>query len=66
MRKRLIRVTVALAFMFLAAIGIVGCDDRPCLKGHYMFVPMVHSTGKSTYTTITPVWVCDQYGKAKK
>jgi hypothetical protein len=65
-RSRVRRVLVAVAAMLLAMIGIVGCDDRPCLRGHYMFVPVVHSTGKSTYTTITPVWVCDQYGEKKK
>jgi hypothetical protein len=65
MRKRLIRVVVALVLMFLAAVGIVGCDNRPCLKGHYDFMPVTHVVGKSTTVTMQPVWHCDQYGKKK-
>ncbi|ATW61341.1 hypothetical protein SEA_ALSABER_67 [Streptomyces phage Alsaber] len=49
--------------VLLASILLVGCDDRPCESGHYNYIPIYHSTTKTT--TITPVWVCDQYAEEK-
>ncbi|WLW38542.1 hypothetical protein [Streptomyces phage Vanseggelen] len=43
----------------LLLILLTGCDDRPCEAGHYNYIPIYN--GKTT--TITPVWVCDQYAE---
>jgi hypothetical protein len=61
--KKFARVAVAVAAMLVALLGLSACNDRPCVQGHYNYVPVVHTTGKTTYTTIQPVWNCDEYGK---
>lgn len=60
-RWSLIVVLALVAALLLSACG----DDRPCLKSHtqLMWVPIVHSTGKSTYVSYVfiPQTVCDEH-----
>lgn len=61
MRRLLAGVVAVAALLCLSACG----DDRKCLRSHtdMVWVPIIHSTGKSTYTTMmfVPVEHCDEY-----
>lgn len=64
--KKFMRVAVVIGAMLVALLGLSACDNRPCLRGHYSNMTIVHSTGKSTYVTVQPVWHCDKYGPKRK
>jgi hypothetical protein len=54
------RLFAALAMIAAVLMGTAACDTRPCLQGHYDYMPVI--TGKTV--AIVPDWVCDVYGKA--
>lgn len=60
------RIAIASALALFFTVFLTGCDNRPCVRGHYDYVPIWHTAGKIHYMSITPVWNCDEYGPEPK
>lgn len=60
MKTRAIVAAVVMAASLMLCTS--GCDNRPCLQGHYDYMPVM--IGKTL--TVEPIWECDVYGKAPK
>lgn len=52
------RLLATIVLVIGVMLGLNACDNRPCLRGHYDYMPEV--AGKSVI--VVPVWDCDVYG----